>query len=107
MSDSLRPHGLQHTSFTYWVLHECYVYYFAYVIYSKSPAYEPSSCKLSKMQMYYKSIPVQYCIANCISWVPRLTLQDLMHSQNETRWYVGNLLCMCACSVTSVVSNSL
>ena len=74
MSDSLRPHGLQHTSFTYWVLHKCYVYYFAYVIYSKSPTYEPSSCKLSKMQMYYKSIPVQYCIANCISWVPRLTL---------------------------------
>ena len=26
---------------------------------------------------YYKSIVVQYHIADCISWVPRLTLLDL------------------------------
>ena len=25
---------------------------------------------------YYKSITIQYCIADCVSWVPRLTLLD-------------------------------
>ena len=42
---------------------------------------------------YYKPITVQYCIADCVIWVPRLTLLDLqMHSQNRTCLYVGNLL---------------
>ena len=27
--------------------------------------------------MYYKPITVQYYIADCVSWVPRLTLLDL------------------------------
>ena len=28
-------------------------------------------------EKYYKPITVQYCIADCFSWVPRLTLLDL------------------------------
>ena len=28
-------------------------------------------------EKYYKPIAVQYYIANCVSWVPRLTLVDL------------------------------
>ena len=32
-------------------------------------------------EKYYKPITVQYCIADCISWVPRLTLLDL-----QTNW---------------------
>ena len=28
-------------------------------------------------EKYYKPIPVQYYIADCVSWVPRLTLLDL------------------------------
>ena len=46
---------------------------------------------------YYKTITVQYYIAHCVAWVPRLTLLDLqnqldlqMRSQNGT-WYVGGL----------------
>ena len=47
--------------------------------------------------MYYVcekyTIKVQYCIANCDSWVLRLTLLDLqMPSQNRTCSYVVNLL---------------
>ena len=30
-------------------------------------------------EKYYKPITVQYYIANCISWIPRLTLLDLMN----------------------------
>ena len=30
---------------------------------------------------YHKSITVQHCIADCVSWVPRLTLLDL-----RTNW---------------------
>ena len=45
---------------------------------------------------YYKPITVQYYIADCVSWVPRLTLLDLqtnwMCSQNGTHSYVGDLL---------------
>ena len=50
-------------------------------------------------EKYYKSITVQYYIADCVSWVSRLTLLDLMkkldlrmRSRNETRSYVGDLL---------------
>ena len=32
-------------------------------------------------EKYYKPIIVQYYIANCVSWVPRLTLLDL-----QTNW---------------------
>ena len=32
-------------------------------------------------EKYYKPIPVQYYIADCVSWVPRLTLLDLW-----TKW---------------------
>ena len=44
-------------------------------------------------------LTVQSCIANCVSWVPRLTLLNLMNkldlrtrSQNGTCSYVGDLL---------------
>ena len=44
-------------------------------------------------EKYYKPITVQYYIANCVRWIPRLTLLDLrMHSQNGTCSYVGDLL---------------
>ena len=44
-------------------------------------------------EKYYKPITVQYYIANCVSWVPRLTLLDLRTcSQDRTRSYVGDLL---------------
>ena len=44
-------------------------------------------------EKYYKPITVQYYVANCVSWVPWLTLLDLRtHSQNGTRSYVGDLL---------------
>ena len=33
---------------------------------------------------YYKPITVQYCIADCVSWVPRLTLLDLMNKLDLT-----------------------
>ena len=47
--------------------------------------------------MYYVcenyTITVQYYIANCDSWVPRLTLLDLqMPSRNRTCSYVVDLL---------------
>ena len=32
-------------------------------------------------EKYYRPITVQYYIANCVSWVPRLTLLDL-----QTNW---------------------
>ena len=28
-------------------------------------------------EKYHKPITVQYCVADCVSWVPRLTLLDL------------------------------
>ena len=31
-------------------------------------------------EKYYKPVTVQYCIVDCVSWVPRLTLLDL------TKW---------------------
>ena len=50
-------------------------------------------------EKYYKHITVQCCVANCISWVPRLTLSDLqtnylrIHSWNGTCSYLWGLLC--------------
>ena len=44
-------------------------------------------------EKYYKPITVQYHIAYCVSWVPRLTLLDLQTlSRNGTHSYVGDLL---------------
>lgn len=47
----------------------------------------------------YKPITAQYNIADCVSYIPRLTFLDLRnkldlwtHSQNRTHLYVGNLL---------------
>ena len=28
-------------------------------------------------EKYYEAFIVQYCVADCVSWVPRLTLLDL------------------------------
>ena len=50
-------------------------------------------------EKYYKPITVWYNIADCISWVPRLTLLDLTnkldlwtHSRSATRLRVGDSL---------------
>ena len=50
-------------------------------------------------EKYYKPITVQYCIADCFSWVLKLTWLDLMNkldlqmcSENRTHSYVGDLL---------------
>ena len=47
----------------------------------------------------YKPITVKYSIADCVSWVPTLTLLDLTNklelrtcSQNRIHSYVGDLL---------------
>ena len=40
-------------------------------------------------EKYYKPITVQYHIANCVSWAPRLTLQDL-----QTNWTYKHALRM-------------
>ena len=42
---------------------------------------------------YYKLIVVQYCIANCVSWVPRLTVAlmdklDLTNILSEQNTFV-------------------
>ena len=54
------------------------------------------SCLCEK---YYKPITVQYYIVNCVSWICKLTLLDLMneldcwtHSQNKTHLYIGCFL---------------
>ena len=38
-------------------------------------------CMYYLCEKYYKPITVQYYIADCVSWVPRLTLLDL-----RTNW---------------------
>ena len=44
-------------------------------------------------EKYYKPIIVQYYIADCVSWVPRLTLLDLRTcSWNGMCLFVGDLL---------------
>ena len=52
----------------------------------------------------YKPVTVQYYIAECITWLPRLTLFDLMNKldlwmcfQNGTCLYVEDALCVCVC----------
>ena len=43
-------------------------------------------------EKYYQSITAQYYIADCVSWVPRLTLLGLeTHSQKGTHSCVGDL----------------
>ena len=34
-------------------------------------------------EKYYHSITVQYYTADCVTWVPRLTLSDLMNTLPE------------------------
>ena len=42
---------------------------------------------------YYKSIILQYYVADCVNWVPRLTLLDFRtHSWKEIHSYVSELL---------------
>ena len=42
---------------------------------------------------YYKPITLQYYVADCVNWVPRLTLLDLWtHSWKEIHSYVSDLL---------------
>ena len=45
-------------------------------------------------EKYYKSIAVQYCIADCVRWVPRLNLLYLgtNWTWNGTHSYMGGLL---------------
>ena len=44
-------------------------------------------------EKYYKAITVQYDIADCVSWGPRLTLLDLgTCSRKGSHSYVGDLL---------------
>ena len=45
------------------------------------------------------TVLLQYCVASCVSWIPRLTLLDLMNkvglrtcSQNGIHLYIGDLL---------------
>ena len=55
-------------------------------------------CIISVKNIINKPIIVQYYIADCVSWVPRLTLLDLwMCSQNGTCSYVEDLLCRRYC----------
>ena len=42
-------------------------------------------------EKYYKPITVQYYIADCGSWVPRLTLLDIQ-IQTELIHYAGDVL---------------
>ena len=58
-------------------------------------------------EKYCKLITVQYYIADCVSWVPRLTLLDLTNkldlqtrSWNGTHLYVGDLLYYCLVQLT-------
>ena len=45
-------------------------------------------------EKYYKSFTVQHCIADCVSWVPRLTLLDLWTNwTNELALGIG-LVCI-------------
>ena len=39
-------------------------------------------------EKYYKPITGQDCIANCVSWIPRLTLLDLGMHSSEQNWFV-------------------
>ena len=45
-------------------------------------------------EKYYKPITVQYYIANCVSWVPRLTLLDLRTDRTYERALGTELVCM-------------
>ena len=55
-------------------------------------------CTYYLCEKYYKPTTVQYYIADCVSWVPRLTLLDLNKldlrtcSWNGTRLSVGDIL---------------
>ena len=53
-------------------------------------------------EKYYKPIIVQYYIANCVSWVPRLTLLDLQTNWTYERTLRMELVCIWGtyCTVT-------
>ena len=44
-------------------------------------------------EKYYKPMRIQYYIADCVSWVPKLTLLDLQTpTWNEYHLHAGDLL---------------
>ena len=45
-------------------------------------------------EKYYKPITVEYYIADCISWVPRLTLSDLRTKWTYRHALGTELICM-------------
>ena len=45
-------------------------------------------------EKYYKPITVQYYIAYCVSWVPRLTLLDLQTNWTYEHALGAELMCM-------------
>ena len=45
-------------------------------------------------EKYYKPITVQYYIADCVSWVPRLTLLDLGTNRTYRCTLGTELICM-------------
>ena len=45
-------------------------------------------CVYYLYEKYYKPIIGQYCIADCVSWVPRLTLLDLPNALSEQNLFV-------------------
>ena len=59
------------------------------LLYCTTVLFKVLYCKMKKClffmyylcEKYYKPITVQYCIANCVNWVSRLTLLDL-----KTNW---------------------
>ena len=58
-------------------------------------------------EKYYKPITVQYYIANCVSWVPKLTLLDL-----RTNWIYEHalgteLVCMQETYCTQITQRTL
>ena len=65
-------------------------------------------------EKYYTHITVQYYIADCVSWVPRLTLLDLtnkldlqVRSWKGTHLYVGDLLYVVLDSISGFTFNYL
>ena len=54
-------------------------------------------------EKYYKLIAVQYYVASCVSWVPRLTLLDLRTCfWNGPPLYIENLLYFVSCQIANM-----
>ena len=45
-------------------------------------------------EKYYNPITIQHYIADCVSWVPRLTLLDLGTNWNFEQALTKELICM-------------